>query len=160
MLIRNVPQLHVYECLNKREKKLTSKSLFFQYHKRAQWARVILDLDLDSKKSLIIAQCTFITLQKCQIGNFYSGTFDAVHGNWFFLSNIVIRSAMNVSSSESRICVNSVIGLQFIRHNWQHWPTGTGSKSIFLIAFENFIPQQFHKISSRFFQLNAIKISL
>ena len=29
LLIRNVPQLHVYECLNKREKKLTSKSLFF-----------------------------------------------------------------------------------------------------------------------------------
>ena len=37
LLIRNVPQLHVYECLNKREKKLTSKSrFFFQYHKRAQ----------------------------------------------------------------------------------------------------------------------------
>ena len=29
LLIRNVPQLHVYECLNKREKKLNSKSRFF-----------------------------------------------------------------------------------------------------------------------------------
>ena len=29
LLIRNVPQLHVYECLNKREKKLISKSVFF-----------------------------------------------------------------------------------------------------------------------------------